>query len=255
MVLAGSDGLDGDPDNAFAAQAFTTVACVCGSGQEPGGAFTYGVFGPVSGGRTGEPIHSGDFDNNYYNTTGTGSVAGYMYVCAIDPNGASGGGNTALRQIAIGTDGILSRVSSSFLEVATDPTDICSPITEVYNSNTLQDLMFFSVQAHSYACAADPLTGTGPWPAAAPAGGCLMSVDVTADSIPVPVLPATPFFPAAFAAFLPEDGGTSGIIVDNISPDAQASSIYFTPLGWPDDPGNACTHVGCAVKATQYGLN
>ena len=58
-----------------------------------------------------------------------------------------------------------------------------------------------------------------------PAGGCLMSVDVTND-VSVPG-----FFPVGFAAHLPEDGGTSGIIVDNVSTEAQASSIYFTPLG------------------------
>jgi hypothetical protein len=62
------------------------------------------------------------------------------------------------------------------------------------------------------------------------------------------------FFPVGFAAHLAEDGGTSGIIVDNVSTEAQASSVYFTPLGWPDDPGNTCAWVGCAVKATQNGL-
>ncbi len=141
------------------------------------------------------------------------------------------------------------------MKVATDPYDECSPVTEVYNPNvnlpTGQDLMFFSVQSHSYACAADPVAGTGRWPAAAPAGGCLMSVDVTSD-VSVPG-----FFPAAFAAHIPEDGGTSGIVVDNVSTEAQASSIYFTPLGYTKGgAGSAgpCTASGCAVKVTQVGL-
>jgi hypothetical protein len=249
LVFAGGDKVHGDADDAFAAQALTTSTCVCGDGKETDGNFVFADFGPVSGAGTGTHMHSGDFDNNYYTSDGTpGSVAGYMYVCAIDPNGATGGGKTALRQISIGTDGLISGVSSSFLKVATDSSDECSPVTEVYNPNTLEDLMFFSVHAHSYACAADPALGTGGWPVDAPAGGCLMSVDVTND-VSVPG-----FFPVAFAAHLAEDGGTSGIIIDNISSEAQASSIYFTPLGDTDDPGNTCTFVGCAVKATQVGL-
>jgi hypothetical protein len=85
-----------------------------------------------------------------------------------------------------------------------------------------------------------------------------MSVDVTADANPV-VLPATaPPFPTVFAASLAESGGTSGIVVDNVSSDAQASSIYFTALGWTiggTENYGACTDIGCASKATQNGLN
>jgi hypothetical protein len=49
-----------------------------------------------------------------------------------------------------------------------------------------------------------------------------------------------------------EPGGTSGIIVDNESTEAQASSIYFSTLG-----PNVCGITGngrCAVKLTQSGL-
>ncbi|MBZ5500725.1 MAG: hypothetical protein LAN59_00600, partial [Acidobacteriia bacterium] len=49
-------------------------------------------------------------------------------------------------------------------------------------------------------------------------------------------------YPAAAAATVP--GGTSGIIVDNASTSAQASSIYFSGLG-----------ANTAVKLTQAGLN
>jgi hypothetical protein len=252
LVFVGGDSIAGDPDNAFVAQASTMGPCVCGSGQESGGDFSYLSFGPVSNGGTGTHIHSGDFDNEYYESNGTpGSVAGFMYVCAIDPlgtvPGTAGFGNTALRQISFDDNGIIFAVNPVFLAVGTDPTDECSPVTEVYNPNTSQDLMFFSVQVHSTACLGDGAGGVG-YSAAAPAGGCLMSVDVTND-VSVPG-----FFPVGFAAHLAEDGGTSGIIVDNVSTEAQASSVYFTPLGWPDDPGNTCAWVGCAVKATQVGL-
>jgi hypothetical protein len=65
-----------------------------------------------------------------------------------------------------------------------------------------------------------------------------------------------PHVPDPSAAFIAADGGTSGIIVDNVADVTtygQASSIYFTPLGDIDTPGN-CTYVGCAVKVTQNGL-
>ena len=62
-------------------------------------------------------------------------------------------------------------------------------------------------------------------------------------------------FPAKFTfldAFAGYDGGTCGIIVDNISPEAQASSIYFSTRGAYT---SKCTYGWiCAVKLTQAGL-
>jgi hypothetical protein len=54
-------------------------------------------------------------------------------------------------------------------------------------------------------------------------------------------------FPASNLAFTAEGEGTSGIIVDNDSSDAQASSIYFGVLG-------TGTNANSAVKLTQSGL-
>ncbi len=255
MVFAGADELAGDGSHngdAFVAQSPTTGPCVCGDGEETGAPsqFVYVDFGPIWSG-SGVTMHDGDFDNSYYNSDGTaGSVTGFMYVCAIDPLGDGTGGNTALRQISFDANGVINGVSSAFLPVALDYYDECSPVTEIYNANTNTDLMFFSVQNHSYACAADPLTGGGGWSTDAPAGGCLMSFDVTNDATE----PFSDLVTAGFAAALPEDGGTSGIIIDNISPDPQASSIYFTPLGDPYYGAGECTTTGCAVKATQVGL-
>ena len=83
-----------------------------------------------------------------------------------------------------------------------------------------------------------------------------MSIDVTGN-------PTWP--PAAItnAVSLPTNvaGATSGIVVDNTSTSAQASSIYFS-LGanstgaGPGLPSCDTTPgVGCAVKLTQSGLN
>lgn len=255
-------GIDPYSVSAYAAQAPST-SCVCGQSEFNPGPFTFADFGYVNG--DGIPLHSGDFDNNYYESDGApGGVTGFMYVCAIDPlyDFAGTGGNTALRRVTFDSNGLITGADTTdFLPVATDPYDQCSPMTEVYNPNGSAtspggpaDLMFFSVQSHSVPC----LIGGTTYSSDAPAGGCIMSVDVTADSDPV-VLPATaPPFPAAFSAWLAEDGGTSGIIVDNVSIDIGASSIYFTPLGYTGGGGTSagdCTYIGCAVKATQNGLN
>jgi hypothetical protein len=57
--------------------------------------------------------------------------------------------------------------------------------------------------------------------------------------------------PAALDTPLSVANGTGGIIIDNVRPEAQASSVYFMSMGL----GTSCgTHI-CAVKATQSGLN
>ena len=129
-----------DPDNAFAAQASTTGAVRLR--QRAGKRRRLYVRFRSDRSRvaeSGTQIHSGDFDNNYYESNGTpGSVAGFMYVCAIDPNGESTvlrAGNTALRQISFDNNGMIFGVNPLFLKVADDPYDECSPVTEVYNPN------------------------------------------------------------------------------------------------------------------------
>jgi hypothetical protein len=51
--------------------------------------------------------------------------------------------------------------------------------------------------------------------------------------------------------------GSSGIIVDNNSTSAQASSLYFSNQGNSTNAikCNTTTNVGCAIKVTQSGLN
>ena len=50
-------------------------------------------------------------------------------------------------------------------------------------------------------------------------------------------------------------GGTSGIIWDNTSTQAQASSVYFSTLGTNVNIGGCNGNIHCAVKLTQLGLN
>jgi hypothetical protein len=111
----------------------------------------------------------------------------------------------------------------------------CSPMTEFNNGS---DRIFFSQPASvSNKCG----TGSSGFTA-----GCIFQNALTAGS------PGT-----TYGAFM-VTGGTSGIIVDNVSNvngSGQTSSIYFGDLG-----SNTCSHRGtsstgfCAVKLTQSSL-
>jgi hypothetical protein len=180
-------------------------------------------------------LHDGAFDNAYFTNAGTG----HLYVCAN--SGANSGSSSGLvpnneptlKRISFNNNGTMAVVDAGTLTVGLTSA-ACSPVTEILNGTT--DWMFFSVQASSSLAACIPL-------------GCVMSV-----SVPT----ASPFtFPAAVAAALPERGGTSGIVIDNVSAAGQASSIYFSILA-NSTVLHSCggtSGVGCAVKATQSGLN
>ncbi len=180
-------------------------------------------------------LHDGAFDDAYFSNVATG----HLYVCGNSgPNSGPSSGLAAdnqpvLKRISFNSNGTMAVVDAGTLLLATAATT-CSPVTEILNGTT--DWMFFSVQASgsSAACAAI---------------GCVMSV-----SAPT----ASPFtFPAAVAAALPERGGSSAIVIDNVSAAGQASSIYFSILA-NSNAAHRCgvtTGVGCAVKATQSGLN
>lgn len=60
-------------------------------------------------------------------------------------------------------------------------------------------------------------------------------------------------FPAKASAAAAETGGSGGIVVDNVSTNAQASSIYFSTQG-DQLCGDGVSTGGCAVKLTQSGL-
>jgi hypothetical protein len=111
----------------------------------------------------------------------------------------------------------------------------CSPVTEILNGST--DWIFISVQASPNLL---PPIGCP-----ALASGCIMSFNVTAGTTPT-----------ATAKTAAASGGSSGIVVDNVSASAQASSLYFTYLS-NSAIGATCngvSGVGCAVKLTQSGL-
>ena len=178
---------------------------------------------------TATPLYDGDFDNAYY-TTGTGN----MYVCG------NIGGNPTLYQVSVGA-GALGTVTVGPNVAAAATT--CSPVTEFYNANAAggaKDWIYLSVIASGKT--------TTPIGCPLPAGGCLMSFDVTSVG---PISTST-----ATIARIRASGGASGVIADNDISATGDSELYFTPLA-----AEGCTTAtnpgigGCSKQVAQSNLN
>src|SRR6202044_3895471 len=163
----------------------------------------------------------GDFDNSYY--SGDSYQYGYLYFCGKNPG--SSVDNPAIERASFDSNGILESVDGESLNVSNLASAECSPVTEVYNAGV--DYVFFSVQTGGNGPNCTTLGGSGVADSN-PSAGCVMSVIVTDGSstqFPTPM-------PTAINSSLAEPGGSSGIILDNVSAAAQASSIYFSPLSY-----------------------
>jgi hypothetical protein len=178
----------------------------------------------------GTHVHAGAFDNLYFNNSGTGN----MYVCGKQ----SGNSAPALYQLPISSL-VLTGAVNGPLNLSTNTTgQECSPLTELFNPNqgaSGVDWLFLGVPAN---CA---FGGSS--------SGCIMSFDITSGTMPA----------GAFATGL-EYGGTSGIVVDNVSPTGTATSnTFFTTLGAPTT-GSVCANEpstdnsNCVVARSQAGL-
>lgn len=207
---------------------------------------------PIGGtANPGSAIYSGIFDNAYYNSS-VPNIAGHMYVCGKDPANAD---RPAIYQLSFDpASATLTDVGTPLTGLASADGEACSPVTEFDNPNgggagIEQDWIFLSIGNH--ASTAAPILG----PCATTNTGCLLSLNI---------LNAVTWPPASVAATasLPPDaiGASSGIVVDNISTSAQASSIYFTLRtnstgAGPGLPScNTRAGTGCAVKLTQSQL-
>ena len=173
-------------------------------------------------------IHDGAFDNSYY----TGDYAsGNLYVCG-NPYGDS---NPILYSITFTNSpstGTMNSTSTAGPSLGTsngagNPQE-CSPLTEIYNTTTDKDWLFLGVYTDC--------PGTSHL-------GCVESFDITSGP------------PSSISSQSYESDGSSGIVVDDVSSEAQASSLYFSTLGDAPcgTPGND-TDAACAVKLTQSGL-
>jgi hypothetical protein len=183
------------------------------------------VAAPVGTTDGSNNIHDGAFDNNYY----TGDYpSGYLYVCG----NPYGGSYPMLYSIAFTNSpstGTMNSTSTAGPSLATsngagNPQE-CSPLTEIDNNGT--DWLFLGVHT---LC---PKTSDG----------CVESFDITSGP------------PSLISSQSYESYGSSGIVVDNVSSEAQASSLYFSTLG-DASCGTPGFNIGsaCAVKLTQSGL-
>jgi hypothetical protein len=191
-------------------------------------------------------LYEGAFDNAYLNSSKP-NVAGNLYICGHQHGPLD---EPALYQFSFNSDGTIGG-QSALNNLAQANGGACSPVTEIYNSGTSTDWVFFSIGAHAR-------TGGAPIPAGGcrtDGNGCVIGINVTGSpSWPPANVNNTASIPANSA------GGTSGIIVDNVSTSSQTSNIYFSLGGNSTGTGpglpscNTAAGVGCAVKLTQSAL-
>jgi hypothetical protein len=165
---------------------------------------------------TESTIYAGPYSPDFNNAWYTGSGTPLMYVA-----GTGTGTIPTLYSIGFNGSGVMNSTPDAATALATATAD-SSPVAEFYNARLQKDYIFVGVTNN---CVATTGGGTA---------GCIMSLDITGG------------FPTvnASSTALSAAGGTSGIVVDNDSRLAEASSIYYA------------TKTGAnLVKATQSGLN
>ena len=161
----------------------------------------------------GNVLYSGGFDNAYYTSGTPSSPSGNLYVCGSRTGTVA---RPTLWKIPITANAMGAPVIGPLIAGAN--TD-CSPITEVMNG--ANDYIYASLAAggNQTVCA----------------GACIYLFNLTG---------LTWGATAVAGAGLAATGGTSGIIIDNISATAGASQIYYSTL---TSPGNA-------IQASQAAL-
>jgi len=179
--------------------------------------FSFGT--PVSGNigsKDGNALHTGAFDNSYYGNINQGT----LYVCGN--RGVSWPTATSLYAFTF-TAGVMQTTPLNDPNLGREGQ--CSPMTEFYNPNTglldPKDMLFVGHTGESW----------------------IQMWDITTRITSSTTTPKKG---------TEASGGSSGIVVDNYSTAAQASSIYFGTLGVARSPCEA--NKICAVKLTQLNL-
>lgn len=204
----------------------TPTSATAWSGTNCGKESVFGV------GAIGTVIYDGSFDQIYFAGTGT---TGNLWTCA-----ATGTPAPKLMQnpmSAFVTAGDLVSKANNVINPLTSAAATCSPVTEIFGSGgTTDDYIFLSVTANGNVGDGGTCTGA-----------CLYNFVVSTNG-------TTTTTPAAATAGLATTGGSSGIIMDNISTTTGASQIYFSSLSNETCAGNGTTGNGtggCAVQASQ----
>jgi hypothetical protein len=217
-----------------------TGVCTSSSATSWGTATNCGEESVFGVGNTSTVLYDGSFDQVYYSGTGD---TGNLWTC-----GATGTPAPKLMQTAMSAfvptgdvispaNNVINPLTGAGAGVGTAAT--CSPVTEIYGTGgTTDDYIFLSVTNDGNQ------TGTACSGAGA-TGACLYNFLVSV-SCTYPTCAAT--------AGLASAGGSSGIIIDNISTSKGASQIYFSSLSNQTCAGNGTTGSGtggCAVQASQ----
>ncbi len=174
------------------------------------------------------PTHTPAFDTNYISGTITN---GHIWVCGRQTGTLS---EPVLWEIPTsGAKGSIAGVTAVQNGAANQINEIkhaqCSPFTAITNGAT--DYLFFGEGLNG-----DPTYG--------PFGSLYGFTISGAAATAITGSPIT--YPSA-------TGGTSAIVIDNVSADAQASSLYFTTLATSTTTCGA-TAAYCAIKLTQSAL-
>ena len=166
-------------------------------------------------------LHSGAFDDAYY---GGNPSSGHLFLCG------TGSGDTQPWHYWIGFTGYPAMnpaPSGSLLRYGVNNLP-CAPYTELYNPS-----LTLSGGPNDHDLLISGLVGAG-------GNGYIITNDISTGVI------------TAGEDFVNYPGGVSGIVVDNTSAAAQASSVYFSTQGVVSV--GTCVNSRCAVKLTQSGL-
>ena len=191
----------------------------------------------------GDVLHAGTFDDAYFSL---GPASGKLYTCGKDPGFNN---RPAIYQFSFNAAGVLQttgipaplvNLTNTFSFIG----DACSPVTEIKNGATDRIFFSFAINANPGGTATGCTAGQG-CVASVVLGGAWPPARTTAG-IAVPAIPVGQS----------GNGGTSGIVVDNVGAGAQESSIYYTfrTNSTAAVPCNGTVGVGCAVKVTQSAL-
>jgi hypothetical protein len=169
-------------------------------------------------------IWVGDFDNQYFNAPGGGT----LYACGSQ---TGLGSRPALYALTFNAAGVMNTTPAMSNDItingATNPAGICSPLTTFFDGTN--DRLFIGVGASGRTTGSNLMTMFN------------INTRITLNTT-VPTATATN-----------ELGGTSAITVDNTSASPQAASIYFGTLA-AGATAPCGANLFCAVKLTQSGL-
>lgn len=188
--------------------------------------------GNGTGNCTTNNVHSGMFDNSFWNN---GTTSGHLMACGF----VSGGGSPAppkMYMFGFDNNHLITSTNSVSWQISTTKGEECSPLTAFSDGTT--DRLFFGVGS-----SASGFVKSSSITAGFPSPGTCKANSPTATCVTAP------------SALM----GTSGIIIDN-SVSNGGANIYFSTLAPKSVSGQNCNVTGgtatpyCAIKLTQNGF-